>query len=42
MNYGKEKMEDACYAWKDDRRFVLDYKLHNQRSVWATAFKANS
>ena len=42
MNYGKEKMEDACYAWKDDRRFVLDYKLHNQRSIWATAFKANS
>lgn len=42
MNYRKEKMEDACYAWKDDRRFVLDYKLHNQRSIWATAFKANS
>lgn len=42
MNYGKEKMEDACYAWKDDRRFVLDYKLHNQRSIWATAFETDS
>ena len=35
-------MENAIAEWREDLRFVSQYKMQKQRSIWVGAFKAGS